>query len=498
MKFLWATALAGALLGCTKSNPRSCKDGTCGDPAYPFCDVDGALEGAQNVCIAVECLPGEFRACRDDSVIECNASGDNYDVERCERGCSDEISGCRLCNPNEVACTNGKVATCDSGGKATVNEVCPLGCFEDQPRCRRIVPSNQVGAVLDMVASPTDIDLDNPMIDTSTGTVMTTAGPVVLASTLIQNGTLRVFVGNNVRLRGGTITSTAHAEGMTGPAIAFAARGTITVTGTVRVLGGAGGEISTACMGGDGFYVEGGTASNPTVVSTGTGGGGNATAGARGGNVTNRTEMPGSGGSASGTDTLVPIRGGCASGGVTIAGAGVRPYGAAGGGAIQLSSDVAIVVDGVIDARGAQGTAERVGTEFNAYYGGGAGGGILLEAPAVSLRANAKLIAKGGGGGIDTTSPAVQDDSANAQPGDPCTPPDSKCGAGGNGAAVGIAATTGGSATYATGATISYAITGGGGGGLGRIRVNTPNASYAKETSVIEAGQVTTGTLATR
>jgi hypothetical protein len=39
---------------------------------------------------------------------------------------------------------------------------------------------------------------------------------------------------------------------------------------------------------------------------------------------------------------------------------------------------------------------------------------------------------------------------------------------------------------------------GGGGGGLGRIRINTPTGTYNKANTAIEAGALTTGTLATR
>src|SRR5688500_16989454 len=82
-----------ALTACTKPNPRSCADDFCEDPAFPFCDVDGALEGVPNACVAVDCEPGTFVACRGTSQLSCNAEGTNIEVTRCEEQC-DENLGC--------------------------------------------------------------------------------------------------------------------------------------------------------------------------------------------------------------------------------------------------------------------------------------------------------------------------------------------------------------------------------------------------------------------
>jgi hypothetical protein len=70
------------------------------------------------------------------------------------------------------------------------------------------------------------------------------------------------------------------------------------------------------------------------------------------------------------------------------------------------------------------------------------------------------------------------------------------CGHGGDGAAPGVDAQPGVSINYSS---APAAITaGGGGGGLGRIRINTPNGTYTNANTTIEAGALTTGTLATR
>ena len=108
---------------CTKQNPRSCADGVCNDIAFPFCDVDGTLEGDKNTCIAVSCNPGELAACRGDEAITCNAMGSNYDVTQCERGCDETSGGCTDCTNNDQC--PGSAPICDS-----VTHVC-RGCTLD-------------------------------------------------------------------------------------------------------------------------------------------------------------------------------------------------------------------------------------------------------------------------------------------------------------------------------------------------------------------------------
>lgn len=93
------------VVACTEPNPRSCADGTCTDPSLPFCDVDGALEGTPNTCIAVSCTPGEHALCRGDTAVRCNATGNDYDLIQCESGCSDSHGGCIRCSSDEQ-CAN--------------------------------------------------------------------------------------------------------------------------------------------------------------------------------------------------------------------------------------------------------------------------------------------------------------------------------------------------------------------------------------------------------
>jgi Tol biopolymer transport system component len=82
------------VMACTRPNPQSCADGLCSDPELPFCDIDGALEGSPNTCVAVDCTAREFIACRGDDALICNATGTNIDVKECEERCEDAARGC--------------------------------------------------------------------------------------------------------------------------------------------------------------------------------------------------------------------------------------------------------------------------------------------------------------------------------------------------------------------------------------------------------------------
>lgn len=470
----------------TRPNPRSCVDGLCTDQSYPFCDVDGTLGGDPKECIAVACTPGEFETCRGDDELRCNATGNNYDQTRCELGCSAATNGCKLCEPNETRCTNGTVATCGPSGSIVEMESCLLGCYEDQPRCRRIDPSNGLGGYLDLVASLPDLDLSEVTFNTGTGEVRGSTGDLFqVPSFTAANGdgpTIRVFLANNVRIRDSSVFSTAQT--VTGPAFALVARGEITIEGRFSVPGSAGGIANSTCAGGLGTYTE--TDSFWRAIASG--GGGNATPGGKGGDIPN--QVGGAGGQVSGTDALVPLKGGCPAGGANNNGT-IVAYSIAGGGAVQLTSEKAIRILGIIDARGAQGGMQQCGMLGACVYGGGAGGSILLEAPTVELGSSAVLMAKGGGGG--SGGPSVPyTDTAAPDPGNVCP---GSCPDGGDGAAPGVEAEPGETSPTSVGSAL---FSGGGGGGLGRVRINTRDTMYQRPNTVVEAANVTTGLIKTR
>lgn len=490
---LWRAGLVVVMLAaaCTKPNPRSCQDGTCTDPAFPFCDLDGALAGEEETCIAVACNANEFVACRGDRAITCNTTGTDYELERCDGGCAEAAGGCRLCDPNETVCANGRVQTCDENGAVVASEMCALGCFEDEPRCRRIDPSNALGSYVDMVTTPPSLDLEDAVILTESGEIIEAGVPVTgiptfLAPASVGAVPIRVFIVQdlqlaNVKVSATQLGTTGYPE-TTGPALAIVAIGTIKITGRVTVFGGAGGLESPGCFGGASVpdYDDINRSLNP-----GAGGGGHATAGAIGAEIRFRY-AGGVAGGVSGTENLSPLRGGCPGGGY----GGPGNLGSPGGGAFQLSSQKGIEVAAVIDARGATQTA---------LSGGGAGGGLLLEGATITLRANARLIAIGGAGGSGGPGPdpVVLSDDGLPQAGILCAPPSNYCGNGGAGAAAGISATPGVSAAASTNQTGNVS-SGGGGGGLGRIRINTPDRTYIKANTVVEAGATSVGTLSTR
>lgn len=467
------------LVACTKPNPRSCADGTCTDPEFPFCDVGGELEGTPQTCIAVACDPGTLQSCRGDQEVRCNTEGTSFDLIQCDLGCDDGV-GCRLCEPNETACTNGKVATCDASGVVVATESCALGCFEDEPRCRELVASNELSQFVDLVPDPIDLVFTGGSINTDTGQVQIGGSTVILPTFNLSapagGSNVRVFVVKTLR-----IDQPVSIDGSS--AVAFVATGDISINARVQLGRGMGAFNVLGCTGGAGRYLD-----QPNGLASaiaGGGGGGFATAGGKGGDVVGKV-VGGVGGSVSGSPTLIPLRGGCWGGAQRLQGAGgadffpVTP----GGGAIQLVSGTRIEILDVIDADGETGDFEQITNDGGGFFGGGAGGGILLEAPIVLLGDQAALLARGGGGGGGAFIPDV--DSMLPLPG---------LGGGGNGAAPGFDAEAGGDVTYNTGFATAGA---GGGGGMGRIRVNTQDATFEQAASTIIAGSLTVGTVKTQ
>ena len=478
--------LGGVLLaaGCTKANPAAkCSTGTCIDPSYPFCDVDGSLSGSAGSCISVSCTPGDFKECRGDVALTCNAMGNNYDELQCQMGCTPEAKGCKLCQAGQTVCTNGEVQTCDASGAVTSATPCALGCYQNDPRCRLVDASNGFGQYGDMVPSPPDVSLGSGSFSLMDGSVIDQQAnvfvsiPNFLAPAPSGGVPVRVYVVNSLHVHDATFNGTGGDI-----AVAIISAGDIVIDGTVSVLPGSGSYSAAGCNGADGTYTD---RDNESTCAGG-GGGANATNGAPGGNVLNgnvgNLETGGAAGAAAGTANLTPLRGGCGGGYSATTGMHVVPA-AGGGGAIQLTSGTRISVNGTIDVRGGQGADDYYQTMSNGtgyiVGGGGGGGSMLLEAPAVILSATAKLLATGGDGGQN------------------CTTSTSDCGIGGHGATAGVAATRGTDAQNVN--SQLFAVTaGGGGGGLGRIRINTPDQTYTKTNSSVEDGDLTVGVLATR
>lgn len=497
--------LIGAALlaaGCTKQNPAArCSTGTCIDPAYPFCDVDGALSGSAGSCISVSCTPGDFKACRGDVALTCNAMGNNYDELQCQKGCTPEAMGCRLCDAGTTVCANGEVQTCDANGAVSSTDPCPLGCFDSEPRCRQLDPSNGLGAYVDMAPNAPDVDLSaSTTVNTGTGVITSNGSMITVPNFFIPAPTaapgVRVFVVHNFHLASGMYLSvqdsTSPDGGFTGIALAIVATGTIAIDGEIDIAG-PGSHADAACTGDDGQNTDNGTREQ-TAAS---GGGGFATPGAKGGSLS----APGlAGGNASGTignATLIPLRGGCPAGAIVTDNGRSGPFGTVAGGAIQLSAAASITVNGVINADGGSSYPFQIAATSSGIFGGGSGGGILLEAPVLTLGPQGKLLARGGAGGTSGLPPTGYVLDANPISAPPC-PTSPYCGRGGAGAAPGVNAQAGQDAQYTTSSSVTSMETGGGGGGLGRIRVNTISGTYTQSGSSVAAGDITTGVVGTK
>lgn len=269
--------------------------------------------------------------------------------------------------------------------------------------------------------------------------------------------------------------------------LAILSKAELVIAGPIRVQAGQAARPFSGC---DAGYGNAFISSHSDGARSGGGaGGGHATAGGDGGDIPN--QPGGRGGTANGSAALVPLRGGCPSGDFHWTDddlhSGTDTEVTPGGGAIQLVSPDAIRVNGVIDVRGLNGYFEAA-PGVAIPHGGSAGGGILLEAPWITLGPNAALIAKGGGGAAGGPTPP-HDDTGAPQPGGVCKA--SGCSSGGAGAS----ATT--PAESAMDLTVS-GVAGGGGGGLGFVRINTATGGYEKHSSAIEAAMVTTGNIATR
>jgi hypothetical protein len=252
------------VLGCTRPNPRDCADGLCSDPAFPCCDVDGALEGEAKTCVAVACTAGDFRACRGDTSIVCNATGNDYDLVACELGC-DATHGCRACvsaddcaNPTPVCddatvscracraddecpslvCEEGSCANqagilyakangsdasdCSLAQPCTMYHAQNLALAAAVPPIIRLLPG--VYAVGIMVSTPTSAPLR-----------FVASGATVAAQTAV-----RVSDGANVKIRGLTATGTS---GTVICESTVTARSTLSLTSAVVTVSDAGSTL---------------------------------------------------------------------------------------------------------------------------------------------------------------------------------------------------------------------------------------------------------------
>jgi hypothetical protein len=370
-----------------------------------------------------------------------------------------------------------------------------MGCHATLPRCNDIAPVNGLVTALDSTAtSPTGYDL---LLDDTTGDIIVdtstfngAAGTIVISepggqqhvvpAMLVSQTPMMGFSAPSIlalTLRTFTIANGARVKVRGSYALGVASHFDIYIAGHLDLSGpslGAGVSPNNAFCGG--------TAATPT-----TGGGGNQTSGANG-------SAGGSGGNmlTNVSPNLQPLEGGC-SGGIAGINSGGR-----GGGAVQLvtRTKLTIASTGIVNVSGFRG-AGVVDFASGAVYavGGGSGGGILIEAPSLSMISGGRLAGRGGSGGAANRTTSVTalgnhgdwDLNAATVPGATC-PAGSGCGTGGNGGTESAAPTVGSGTTPAIG---------GGGAAVGRCHLRNRSGVYAPPTGVARI-QVTNGTLGSR
>jgi len=336
-----------------------------------------------------------------------------------------------------------------------------------------------------MVSAPQDLDLSsnswNILVDD--GTIKNPQFQTVQATSfavpqLSGGPPLRVFVVGNLKL--GNVNIIGAANG-TGSGVVFLASGDVTISGTVTLSTLVGSTHVAACRGTSGYTSH--AQANGACYEVPPGGGGAAGPGAAGGRILDGsgTSTGLAGGPASGSDDLQPLVGGCSGGGFNNSDQG-QSYveGSYGGGAIQISSRKSITINGKLLADGDRGGEDQGQDCEDSLFGAGGGGGILLEAPTITLGPNSQVSAAGGDGFG-------------------CNPAQSTCGLPGKGGTGAAAATNGGDVNFTTalGSSAVYQA-GGGGGSVGRIRINTPTGSYTQDATAVKNASLTTGSLKTR
>jgi hypothetical protein len=457
---------------CVAPNPRSCLDGTCTDPAYRFCDVDGTIAGQPDACIAVSCTPSEFAACRGDEALMCSASGDNYDVVACDYGCSEANLGCNVCTPNTATCGDGVLNVCGADGRPAGTETCQLGCSDAiAPHCEYLQPK-YLPSVCDELASEDltyssvggfDTDLDN---NCTGGVVIQTGGPAICV----------------VRARTITISESATLNVSGSRALALVADETVLVAGVLDI------SANSYIDGPAGGFIKSGGVCG---MSNGGGGAGFQTAGSHGGNATN------DGGAANGgMMAMDPALLAALVGGSRVADSFPAP-GGAGGAATLISCRGTVSVTGTIDANGGGGSGGAL--FFSTPTGGsagGSGGNVVLQGANVSITGN--LFANGGAGGAGKPTNAAggaagQDGQRAVAPAARGGLPGMGNGAGGNGGAQALPPTTG-KRLFDAGAGA-----GGGGGSVGFLQTYTPQAVQPTLTPALASPDLRpNGTVSTR
>jgi hypothetical protein len=484
--------LFSASLSCTKHVDGCDSNSDCTNPAYPFCDVNGAYppsDGTKNICTIV---PAD---------------------------CPVDVCGCQ---PGATACGSDQVVTCNADGMSETTTACELGCGSNGLTCASFTPSNGLGPILTQAGSAADFVVPTGATIDTTACVITMSGSTILSGSLVaqSSGKICAFAAHDFTI--GDISASG-----TYP-LAFVAANDLTVSGVLDAgakssTPGPGAQpIGSPCDGGDvtATKCSDGTPPQPSACSEGAGGGGGVTAGGSGGTdtyISTGTAAPGSGyGGSMLASQFSPLMGGCGGGsgsdtitnntGSTVL-AFVSERSGAGGGAIQLVAGASIELVGIVNVGGGGGfgSGSAIGSDgVTVYYdhqgtGGGAGGTLVIETPVLTVGPGGGFAANGGGGGGCGVAGSDGAPSATAAAGG--TSGSAACQTSG----LVLIGGTGGTATtppalldYDTRSATPIAqdsdFFGGGGGSVGSVRISTRDGSFTGSAS-IESAKVTAETL---
>lgn len=319
----------------------------------------------------------------------------------------------------------------DAGSNASIDAASSLDAAPSAPPAAfPYTPSNVALAGIEFASAPdSTLNCGTTEVDTSGAVTLrnwcgTAPKPVVRA----QSGAPELVIlplkglnlaGNNTLRVSGSRPLVLLVQG------AASVQGTLDANARANTPGPGGNQMCGGSSGGDGTGNDG-------LDGAGGGGGGHATRGGNGGEDSGDAR-PGAGGATRGNGELTPLIAGCNGG----RGGGCAGNAGAGGGAVQISASSALVVSGVVQARGGDG-ARGCGNDAGGT-GAGSGGSLLLEGATIDRRGTLNVSGGNGGDG--------QGD-----------------GAGGQGANASGAAGTNGRDGSGSGG-------GGGGGGYGRVRL---------------------------
>ncbi len=451
-----------------------------------FCTVDDA-------CDQGDCR-GSPRAC-PDPLDPCQLPVCDEDADQCDQEPAEDGTPC----DDQNNCTGGDAC---QAGVCQGTDLCQLGCNEAENRCYQLDPSN-AGPERLCVAGADDIQVSGDqqlVLDTDGGTL--DGQPLAAFQTAGQGAglpELAVFSLDTLTVAAGGVL---WIRGNRAPVLL--ACGDVQIDGTIDVSaenrepgpGGYGGGAGGYRDEGDAIAAENGAAPLDSEAGgggstedespyreSGGGGGGHGQPGGAGGAATSGdgAHAGGSAGEVCGAAELVPLHGGAGGGGAGSYRTGGD--GGGGGGALQISAGGTLTIGNgaVIRAAGDGGGVSSV-SNYGGGGGGGGGGAILLEA--AELLAHGTLAANGGGGGGGRTDYhpwgryCPQDTptagglgpagTARASGGTECDASSGAPDAGGGGRG---GSRAGAPAHGETG--FDGRASGGGGGGVGRIRLNS-------------------------